>query len=198
MASKRMNGLTRARTMDEAQRARLSDWLGGIFKVSVRIDTVDHRNETGATRQSWLVSATVDDKPSQYLLRHDAPTFVFESQDRANERVILELVRSRGVSVPKLIASCTDQTVFGTPFTLFEMAANAVTCGQQIVNDVLLGGDRRALTNQLGRELARIHRIEPSNTRLSSCVPPNSSPSAAQISNLRRRSRSAVPWPTDN
>jgi aminoglycoside phosphotransferase (APT) family kinase protein len=186
--------------MDAAVQARLTDWLGGVFKESVSLDTVEHLKEIGSVRQTWLLNATVGGKPSQFSLRVDAPTYVFESQDRANEFAVLELLRSQGVSVPKLIASCTDQVVLGAPFTLFETVAYGATFGQQVVNDVLLGGDRRALTNQLGRQLARIHRIEPPNAGLSFFMPADSSPSAAQIANIRRNldrlllGRPAIEW----
>ena len=185
--------------MDEALQARLTDWLGGLFNESVRIDMVEHQKEIGSVRQSWLVSAIFGGKSSKFLLQIDVPLYIFEIHDRANEFAILELVRSQGVSIPKLIASCTDQAVLGAPFTLFEMASG-VNFGQQVVNDISLGGDRRALTNQLGRELAKIHRIEPPNARVSSSVPPDSSPSAAQIANIRRNldrlwlGRPAIEW----
>ena len=185
--------------MDEALQARLTDWLGGLFNEFVRIDMVEHQKEIGSVRQSWLVSAIFGGKSSKFLLQIDAPLYIFEIHDRANEFAILELVRSQGVSIPKLIASCTDQAVLGAPFTLFEMASG-VNFGQQVVNDISLGGDRRALTNQLGRELAKIHRIEPPNARASSSVPSDSSPSAAQIANIRRNldrlwlGRPAIEW----
>ncbi len=185
--------------MDQALQARLADWLGGVLGAAVGIDTVERLPAERALRPGWLVGTTVGGAPSQFMLRFDAPPEAGHRHGRADEVAILELARSHGVAAPKLIAHCDDEAVLGARFALFE-AARGVCFGLQVVGDLSLGGDRRALTDRLGRELARIHRIVPPHPRLSALAAPDPSASAAAIADLRRRldrlrlGRPAIEW----
>jgi aminoglycoside phosphotransferase (APT) family kinase protein len=69
--------------------------------------------------------------------------------------------QAAGVTVPEPLWCCTDPAVIGRAFYLMRRVAG-VAAGHRIVRDLSLGGDRDALAERLGRELARIHSITPS------------------------------------
>lgn len=178
---------------------QLSAWLGQTLGAAACIVTGMIRLKGGAIQENWLVEANLDDQSRAFVLRRDAPARIGESHSRADEFAILRAAFDAGVTVPEPIAFCEDANVFGGPFALMAKV-EGVALGPRVVRDPMLGGDRRALTRRLGRELAHIHRLGPDVPALKFLGPVAPDASMAEIARLRagldqmRRARPAIEW----
>jgi aminoglycoside phosphotransferase (APT) family kinase protein len=145
--------------MNEGARARLAAWLAAA--LGERVDTVTiSRLSGGAIQENWLVEVALASGPRSFVLRKDAPATIGASHGRAEEFALLTLARAAGVLVPEPVAFCDDESVVSGPFALMAKV-EGVAFGPRIVKDLSLGGDREALVERLGRELALIHAITP-------------------------------------
>lgn len=122
----------------------------------------------GAIQENWAVDMDIAD--GQFagsmatVLRTDSPTGVAVSHSRAQEYALLQAAWAAGVTVPEPLACITDRAVIGKDFCLMRRVAGTAV-GQKITRDPKWGGDRVALAERLGRELARIHSIRPETHR---------------------------------
>jgi aminoglycoside phosphotransferase (APT) family kinase protein len=118
----------------------------------------------GAIQENWAVDLAIQGGPRAGslagVLRTDSPTGVAVSHSRAHEYALLEAAWGAGVTVPEPLACVTDLDVIGKEFCLMGRVAGTAV-GQKITRDPRWGGDRVALAERLGRELARIHTIRP-------------------------------------
>ena len=118
----------------------------------------------GAVQENWRLEIDFDGGAlpgrQDLVLRGDAPTRIAASLGRAEEFAVLRAVWRAGVTVPEPLWLCTDAEVVGTPFFLMRRVAGTAL-GHKVVADSSLGGDRDALAERLGEELAKIHRIMP-------------------------------------
>lgn len=155
--------------MEDAARQRLIAFIGQVTEAeSVEILELSSLSG-GAIQENWglTVALTGGRQPEQHrwVLRKDAASGVAVSLSRKEEFALLRAAEEAGVTVPKPLYLCEDTSVLGTPFYIMARI-EGVALGPKVVKDTSLGGDREALTAQLGRELARIHSIAPPRSDL--------------------------------
>ncbi|MGX9983465.1 phosphotransferase family protein [Methylobacterium fujisawaense] len=178
--------------LDAGQRTALCAWIGRTLGAgTVTLD--DIRPLTGGSiQENWMLACRVDDGERGFVLRKDAPATIASSRPRAEEFRILRAAFAAGVRVPEPVGFCADPGVVGAPFALMGLVSG-VGLGPRVVKDTRLGGDRTALAEQLGRELARIHGIlradGPGRAALADDLAflgaPNAHPALTEIRTLR-------------
>jgi aminoglycoside phosphotransferase (APT) family kinase protein len=118
----------------------------------------------GAIQENWAVDVDLEGGKMAgrhpLVLRADAPSRVAASHGREQEFALLRSAKAAGVTVPEPLWCCTDVEIIGRAFYLMRRVPG-VAAGHRIVKDLSLGGDRDALAERLGGELARIHSITP-------------------------------------
>ena len=118
----------------------------------------------GAIQENWLLivdfSGGAWDGRHELVLRTDAPTAVATSLSRAHEFAVQRAAWQAGVTVAEPLWLCEDPAVLAQDFYVMRRAAGEAA-GRRVVADMRLGGDRSALAERLGRELARLHTITP-------------------------------------
>ncbi len=138
----------------------------------------------GAIQENWRLEIDFDGGAlpgrQDLVLRSDAPTKVAASLSRPEEFAVLRAVWRAGVTVPEPLWLCTDTQILGKPFYLMRRVAG-VALGHTVVADTSLGGDREALAERLGEELAKIHRITPPEPGLEFLVTPVPDPARHAI-----------------
>jgi aminoglycoside phosphotransferase (APT) family kinase protein len=150
--------------MDEAAISRLAVWLRDALAArAVRLS--DWRRLTGgAIQQNWVVTVAVDGGDwageHAWVLRRDSAGKLDVSHSRAEEFALLKAAAQAGVTVPRPLFLCADDSVIGGPFFLMARIAR-VTQAHRIVRSDTLGGGRTPLATALGRELAHLHSIRP-------------------------------------
>lgn len=144
--------------LDADQRTALCAWIGRTLEAgTVTLD--DARPLTGGSiQENWMLACRVDGGERGFVLRKDAPATIASSRPRAEEFRILRAAFAAGVRVPEPVGFCADPGVVGAPFALMGLVSG-VGLGPRVVKDTSLGGDRAALAEQLGRQLARTHGI---------------------------------------
>jgi len=166
--------------------AALENWLKGALKAG---DLAVERAELlagGAIQESWGLDVRADGELRSLVLRRDAEGTIEASRSRKEEHKLVAAAWAAGVAVPKPIGFCDDRSVAGGPFGLVERVAG-IGYGPKIVRDATLGGDRAVLGIELGRQLARIHAIEPDACLAEVLGPKPADPGAAELALLRRR-----------
>ena len=137
--------------------AGLGRWLGGILGVDI-VDLRASKLGGGAIQDNWLIEALVAGQPRAFVLRRDAAATIAASRSRKDEFALIAAAHAAGVTVPTPIGFCDDAAVIGGPFALMGKV-DGVGFGPRIVKDRSLGGEREALVERLGTELAGIHAI---------------------------------------
>jgi len=142
----------------------------------------------GAIQENWLLEVELLDGAAaghaEYVLRADAPSGVAVSRSRAEEFALLQAARAAGVAAPEPLWLAGAEAPLGRPFYLMRKA-EGVALGAKVVRDTSLGGDRAALGERLGRELARIHAIRPPRPDLAFLGDPPTDPAAAFLAEFR-------------
>ncbi|NMM43888.1 phosphotransferase family protein [Rhodospirillaceae bacterium KN72] len=143
----------------------------------------------GAIQENWAVDLTIQRESGgperlECVLRTDSPTGVEISLGRAQEFELLRAAWDLGVTVPEPMACVTDKSVIGKDFCLMRRV-RGTALGQKITRDERIGGDRDALTERLGRELARIHKITPKSHRFDFLQPPPIDAAEAELAAMR-------------
>ena len=156
--------MTVALTADKAAQERLCRFIAAAAGARQATIASIAPLRGGAIQENWAVDVELDggDRAGRHalVLRADAPSRVAASHSRENEFALLEAARDAGVTVPEPLWCCVDPVVIGRSFYLMRRVSG-VAAGHRIVKDLTLGGDREALAERLGRELARIHSIAP-------------------------------------
>ncbi len=142
----------------------------------------------GAIQETWRLEIDLDGGAlpgrQDLVLRSDAPTKVAASLSRPQEFAVLRAVWRAGVTVPEPLWLCSDSEVLGRPFYLMRWVAG-VALGYKVVAEPALGGDREALAERLGAELAKIHRIMPPEPGLGFLARPLPDPARHAIKSYR-------------
>ena len=142
----------------------------------------------GAIQENWRLEIDFDGGAlpgrQDLVLRKDAPTKVAASLSRPEEFAVLRAVWRAGVTVPEPLWLCSDPQILGGPFFLMRRVAG-VGPGRKVVADPTLGGDREALAERLGEELAKIHRIVPPEPGLGFLATPAPDPLRHAIKSYR-------------
>lgn len=142
----------------------------------------------GAIQENWALDARFDGGAwagnQALVLRTDAPSAVQVSLGRADEFALFQAAFAAGVTVPEPLWADTQGAVLGKPFFVMRRA-RGVAAGHKLVKDDALSGDREALAEALGRELARIHAIDPVGPDLAFLGPAPADPARARIAEFR-------------
>jgi len=142
----------------------------------------------GAIQENWsleleAVGGTLAGRHA-LVLRTNAPSTVAVSHSRADEYCILRAAHAAGATVPEPLLLCEDEGVIGRPFYLMRLV-EGIALGPKVVKDTGLGGDREALVEHLGEELARIHAITPASHAFPFLPPPPENPDLAAVATMR-------------
>ncbi len=142
----------------------------------------------GSIQENRLVRCRTGGGIREFVLRKDAPATIASSRSRREEFRLLQAAHAAGVRVPEPVGFCDDPDVAGAPFALMGLV-QGVGLGPRIAKDLTLGGDRERLTEDLGRELARIHGVlDPRRDpppALAFLGPPEPDPARAEVARLR-------------
>jgi len=170
----------------EEQRAQLRDWLeAATGDASLRIAAA-RKLSGGAIQQNWALDIEMRDGPHSWVLRTDSAAVLAVSLPRAAEYALLRAAHTAGVTVAAPLFLCEDTGVIGAPFFVMQRVAGTAL-GPRVVKDATLGGGRERLAAQLGRELAKIHRIHPPRDDLGFLGAPPADAGRAAIAAMRAR-----------
>lgn len=176
--------LTNSETQD-----RLAGYLAGAFGAAVvRLSNLKPLSG-GAIQENWAIDLEIDGGARagriEAVLRTDSPSSVGVSHGRREEFALLSAAWDAGVTVPEPLHLSTDLDVIGKPFVLMRRV-DGTAVGPKVAKDLSLGGDREALTERLGRELARIHSITPNTHRFDFLPEPDTDAGRAELATMRR------------
>lgn len=146
--------------MDEARREALTAWLR---TASGQEDLAIQRMALlsgGAIQQNWALDVTLGDRAEAWVLRTDNAAVLEVSHPRAAEYALLRAAFAARVTVPEPLFLCEDTAITGAPFFVMRRVTG-LAAGHRVVRSDTLGGGRAACARALGRELARIHSINP-------------------------------------
>ncbi len=142
----------------------------------------------GAIQENWLLevefSGGAEAGPRELVLRTDSHSGVQASLTRPQEFALLRAAHAAGVTVPEPLWLCEDDRILGKPFYIMRRIAGTAA-GREIVKDDGPGGDKTALAERLGEELARIHTIAPPRPALAFLGAPPAEPAAAAVALYR-------------
>ncbi|MEQ8710726.1 MAG: phosphotransferase family protein [Rhodospirillales bacterium] len=167
--------------MDDTALKQLSDWLGQALGQQVTV-TAAGKLTGGAIQENWLITTDV---AGDLVLRTDAPSGVATSHSREQEFTLLKVAQEAGVTVPEPLAFCSDLAVIGKPFAVMRRIGGTAL-GHRLVRDPVIAETGDRLAEDLGRELARLHRIKPPQSGLDFLTPVQDHPAADRIALYRR------------
>lgn len=131
-----------------------------------RVELVDlHRLPGGAIQDNYSLDLrlTTGHRSVEHalVLRTDAPSRVPFSLSRPEEHAVLSAAFAAGVRVPEPLWLCTDASVIGHDFYVMRRLEGSAA-GHRLVRDAALDEQaRERLVETLGRELAKLHGVEP-------------------------------------
>lgn len=138
---------------------RLSIYLSGVAGCSVNVGNAQ-KLSGGAIQENWAVDADVSsgDWAGQHklVMRCDAPSGVATSHTRAEEFALLKAAHEVGVEVPIPCFVCEETDVLGRRFFIMHRVSG-IAAGHKLVRQEISKG----LGRELGKNLARIHSIDP-------------------------------------
>lgn len=141
----------------------------------------------GAIQENWLLDAQVEGGDHagllEAVLRADAPSGVSTSASRQEEFALLSEAFKAKVTVPEPLWM-GDPEILGRDFFIMRRVAGTAA-GHKLVKDPNLGGDKEALAEELGKQLARIHTITPPNKQLDFLDQPEGHPAQHAINQYR-------------
>lgn len=139
-------------------RERVMEYLEAMTGESVAVKLLQPL-AGGVTRDTWLIHARVGDDLQRLVLRRDMLAELDENAlQRDQEFLLMKAVHAAGVLVPRPRWYCAEPAILGAPFLIMDYV-EGVSIGPQVVNLPELAAARRALPEQMARQLARIHAI---------------------------------------
>ncbi len=172
----------------ESSRAALEAFLAEAAGAGAASIAAARPLTGGAIQENWLLgvefSGGAEGGLRELVLRTDSHSGVQASLSRPQEFVLLRAAHDAGVTVPEPLWLCEDDSVLGKPFYIMRRIAGTAA-GREIVKDDGPGGDRAALAERLGEELARIHAIAPPRADLAFLGDPPAEPAAAAVALYR-------------
>jgi aminoglycoside phosphotransferase (APT) family kinase protein len=140
----------------------------------------------GSVQENWGFDARFSggalDGEQQLVLRTDAATRLAQSLTRVQEFAVLRAAFAGGVTVPEPLFACEDTGVWGKPFFVMQRI-EGIAAADRIT--ATLDPALPAIAEQLGRELARLHRIRPPHSDLAFLAPYAEVEAARQIIGFR-------------
>lgn len=174
--------------MDQAVLDKLADWLArknGAGEVTV---SGAKRLSGGAIQENWGLDIRAASGPlaagTAYVLRTDAPSGVSVSHGRVEEFALLRAAFAAGVTVPEPLFCDTRAKVLGKPFYLMRRVAGSAN-PRALVRSGPLDQHRPALTESLGREIARLHSIRPPREDLGFLPLPTGTPAERRVAEFK-------------
>lgn len=142
----------------------------------------------GAIQENYVIQAVIEEGPYQgehlWVLRTDAASGVAVSRTREQEYRLLSAAFDAGLTVPRPLWLCTDPGIIGRVFYVMEKVPGTAE-GRSLVRSDWSAAQRREIVAGLGRELARLHAIDPLAAGLSFLEPPERSPAVARVTQYR-------------
>mgnify|MGYP001627506253 CR=1 FL=1 len=130
--------------------------------VTVLVENV-RKLSGGAIQENWAADLVISGGSCEgdipVVVRCDAPSGVSDSHSRAQEFALLKAAFEAGVTVPEPLW-LGGKAVFGRDFFVMRRVGGTAA-GHRLVKDLSLGGDRVALAQRLGEEIAKIQRVQP-------------------------------------
>ncbi|NQW10553.1 MAG: phosphotransferase family protein [Alphaproteobacteria bacterium] len=155
--------------MEQAEIEVLERWLEGELGADFLRLAPPAKMSGGAVQENWRLDAEVTGGPHAgslpLVLRTDAPSGVSISHSRAHEFALLKAAFAAGVTVPEPLALDADGKVLRKPAYVMRRAAGTAN-PRTLARDADLDPHRPAITEALGRELARVHSIKPGHADL--------------------------------
>jgi len=143
----------------------------------------------GAVQQNWRLNVDVAGGPRAglhgWVLRTDAAASLDVSLDRMSEFRCIEAAFAAGVKVAEPIIASNDLTLLGRPFAIQALVTGTAQA-RRIVRDPTLAEFGDALAREIGVELARIHSVKPTGSRLSFLPVPVVNPSKREVAIMRK------------
>lgn len=179
----------RARTFDVTKRDSLAGWIASAIGADkVTIDGADLL-PGGAVQENWRLDVTVEGGTRagrhRWVMRTDAPARLAQSLDRLAEFRCIEAAFGAGVRVAAPIAVHPGADLIGRPFAIQEMVTGSAQA-RRIVRDPELATFGELLAGELGTELAKIHKVRPSDGVLDFLPRPLGNPSRQAVAELRK------------
>jgi aminoglycoside phosphotransferase (APT) family kinase protein len=181
--------------MDEARRARLTDWLRGATGAADLDIGAMALLSGGAIQQNWALDVKRAGRDEAWVLRTDNAATLAVSLPRSAEFALLKAAFGAGVTVPEPLYLCEDTAILGAPFFIMRRV-QGIAAGHRVVKSETLCGGRDEAVRALGRELARIHRITPPRVDLAFLGAPPDDACLAFVAEQRAAlDRQALPRP---
>lgn len=141
----------------------------------------------GAIQENWAVDIEIDGRPIAAVLRADAPSGIAESWGKAQEFALLKVAHEAGVKAPQPLWLDATGAVIGQPFYIAARLPGSADPRKLVRAVEEEEGD--ALAQELGAELAKIHRLTPTKAPagLSFLPPAPADIAATRIAEFRRR-----------
>ncbi|HMB76676.1 MAG TPA: phosphotransferase family protein [Kiloniellaceae bacterium] len=176
-------------TPDETKRFdRLSPWLVaqlGAGRVEIGAMT---KLSGGAIQENWLLDVVCEGGqrpgPQKWVLRTDAPSSIATSLSRAEEFAILGVAFDAGVAAPEPVLLCEDEAVIGGAFYVMGRGGGTAQA-RHILRDPALPDFGPSLAEDLGVNLARLHRVTPPRAELPFLPLPDAAPALHRIGQYR-------------
>lgn len=169
--------------------AALEPWLARETGAERVIITNAALLAGGAVQQNWRLDVEVTGGPRAgshgWVLRTDAAASLDVSLDRMSEFRCIEAAYKAGVKVAEPIAASNDLALIGRAFAIQALVAGNAQ-GRRIVRDPALPEFGDALARDIGRELARIHSVRPTNGTLPFLPVPVVNPSRREVATMRK------------
>ena len=162
---------------DAAQ--RLEAWLSRALGVPVRLESVEKPRD-GAARETWEVvvaaAGSAELRRCLRLVAGDTQPGREGGRPRSEEFALLRAAHYAGVRVARPVALCEDAGVLGGAFFVTDLVSTHGDCTRS-----------HEPAAELGRELAKLHRITPPHPGLDFLDPAPGDLPAARIDSFRRR-----------
>ncbi len=141
--------------------------LAAFIARHVGVDAVTvsglRRLPGGASRETWALDVHYEHDGAHHclglVLRRDPAAAATQGQ-RREEFQLLQAAAAAGVPVPRVRWLADESDTLGAPFFLMDRIEGE-TLARRLLRDDAYAQARRVMTEQLGRILAAIHRIDP-------------------------------------
>jgi len=134
----------------------------------------------GASRDTWLIDATIASEQQKLILRRDLPTVMYDQAlTREQEYRFIDAAYQNGVLAPRPRFFCTDASVLGEPFFIMDYV-EGISIGRKVIQMPELAQARAVLPLQMAQQLAKIHAIDAQQYALDFLPRPQDGQSPAQ------------------
>lgn len=150
---------------DPATRQRLAEFVARTAGARNASIIALEQMSGGAVQENWALDVDLDGELRRWVLRTDARAAVRESLTRAQEYAVLKIAHAANVFAPEPLHLCEDPSVTGRLFFIMQRLPG-VAAGHRVTRDEKLVPDPGQLARELAANLARLHRIKPTQPGL--------------------------------